>query len=121
MTQRDITVDRNEQLIERRVLLERELDRAVRLLRDEYGASVVLLFGSAATSTIHEWSDLDLVVIKETERRFLDRIKDVIALVQPRVGMDIIIYTPQEFAQLIKERAFVREEILAKGKVLYAK
>lgn len=117
----EATMNGNDLVAERRGLLERELNRTVRLLRDEYGANVIVLFGSTAANSIHEWSDLDIVVIKETERRFLDRIKDVIELVKPRVGTDIIVYTPDEFAQLVRERPFVREEILAKGKVLYAK
>jgi predicted nucleotidyltransferase len=106
---------------DRRALLQRELDRTVRLLRDEYNATAIMLYGSVASEDIHEWSDLDLVVIKETERRFLDRIRDVIELVQPRVGTDIIVYTPEEFAQLAQDRPFVRDEIVAKGKILYAK
>jgi hypothetical protein len=40
-------------------------------------------------------------------------------LLQPRVGIDILVYTPVEFENLCKERAFFREEILGKGKILY--
>jgi predicted nucleotidyltransferase len=106
---------------ERRTILEAELKRCLDLLVEVYQPDAVLLFGSVASNSIHEWSDLDLVIIKETDRRFLDRIRDVIELVQPQVGMDIIVYTPQEIAQLSEERAFIRDEILAKGRVLYAK
>lgn len=106
---------------ERRQLLAAELDRILPLLEEKYAADAVLLFGSTANGDIHQWSDLDLVIIKHTNRRFLDRIKDVIELIQPQVGMDIVVYTPEEFAQLSEERAFVREEILAKSKVMYAK
>lgn len=106
---------------ERQQLLDAELERILPLLEEEYAAETILLFGSAAAGDIHKWSDLDLVIVKETDRRFLDRIKDVIRLIQPQVGMDIIVYTPQEFAQLSEDRAFVRDEILAKSKVLYAK
>jgi hypothetical protein len=35
------------------------------------------------------------------------------------VGTDILVYTPQEFERLQHERAFFREEIVAKGIVLY--
>ncbi len=105
----------------RQQLLDAELKRILPLLEEEYAADAVLLFGSTASGDIHQWSDLDLIIVKDTNRRFLDRIKDVIKLVKPRVGMDIIVYTPQEFDQLSEERAFVRDEILAKSKVLYAK
>lgn len=107
-------------IVERRTLLEAELKRCLDLLVEEYQPDAVLLFGSATSNNIHEWSDLDLVIIKETDRRFLDRIRDVIELVQPQVGMDIIVYTPQEFAQLSEDCAFVRDEIQARGRVLIA-
>ena len=38
---------------------------------------------------------------------------------RPRVGVDVLVYTPREFEQLSQERAFLREEIVAKGKVIY--
>jgi predicted nucleotidyltransferase len=103
----------------RRVLLEAELARIVQVLREQYAPQRILLFGSLASGQVGEWSDIDLVIVKETDRRFLDRIREVMQLLQPQVGMDILVYTPQEFAQLSRERPFVRQEILQQGSVLY--
>jgi predicted nucleotidyltransferase len=72
-----------------------------------------------ATGNLHEWSDIDLVIVKETNQRFLERTKEVMQLLQPKVGLDVLVYTPAEFAQLYQERAFVRDEIVNKGRVLY--
>jgi uncharacterized protein len=37
-----------------------------------------------------------------------------------RVGVDYLVYTPDEFAQMIVEKnPFIIEEVLGKGKVLY--
>lgn len=57
--------------------------------------------------------------MKETEKRFLDRIKEVIELLMPSVGIDILVYTSREFAELTEERAFVRNEVVGKSTVLY--
>lgn len=103
----------------RRTLLETELRRYILLLRNQYQPERVILFGSLAAGEIGEWSDIDLVIVKETEHRFLDRTKEVLQLLQPRVGVDILVYTPREFEQLSRERVFVRSEIQEKGKVLY--
>ena len=103
----------------RRALLERELQRFVEILRRDYRPLKVLLFGSLATDDTGPWSDIDLVVIKETDQRFLDRAKEVIRLLRPRVGVDILVYTPQEFELMSRDRQFVRTEILRKGRVLY--
>ncbi|MFQ6078846.1 MAG: nucleotidyltransferase domain-containing protein, partial [Thermodesulfobacteriota bacterium] len=65
------------------------------------------------------WSDIDLVIVKDTRKRFLDRIKEVLALLQPEVGVDILVYTPQEFQALAARRPFFQQEIQSKGKVVY--
>jgi len=103
----------------RRALLEVELQRYVALLRQHYRPRKILLFGSMASGEIQEWSDLDLVIVTETDLRFLDRTREVMQLLRPQVGVDILVYTPEEFEQLSRERLFFRNEILAKGKVLY--
>jgi uncharacterized protein len=104
---------------ERRAVLEQELQRCLLLITEHFRPEQVFLFGSLAHGEISPWSDIDLVIVQATEKRFLDRIKEVIHLLQPRVGVDILVYTPAEFARLVRERAFVRDEIISKGRVLY--
>ena len=103
----------------RKKLLERELNRYLEILIGTYKPEKVILFGSMARGEPSEWSDVDLVIIKETDLPFLDRVKEVMRLLRPRVGVDILVYTPEEFEHLSRERAFVRNEIVSKGKVLY--
>lgn len=103
----------------RRAILDAELARFLPLLRQYYQPEKVLLFGSLASGQVRDWSDLDLVIIKETDLRFLDRIKEVMLLLRPQIGVDILVYTPDEFEQLCRERPFVRTEIAEKGKVVY--
>ena len=114
-----MVVQQTDAVVDRRNLLEAELNRYIALLAEYYRPQKVFLFGSMVDKTTGEWSDLDMVIIKETDRRFLDRIKEVMQLLRPRVGVDVLVYTPDEFAQLTRERAFVRDEIMGKGKVVY--
>jgi predicted nucleotidyltransferase len=100
-------------------LLQSELRRYLRILRTHYQPERVILFGSLAAGSSGEWSDIDLVIIKETNRRFLDRSKEVIQLLKPLVGIDILVYTPTEMEQLSRDRGFVRSEIQGKGKIIY--
>ena len=108
-----------EAVARRRALLESELNRYLAILAEKYRPQKVLLFGSMAGDETGEWSDLDLVIVKETKQRFLDRTKEVMQLLRPCVGVDILVYTPAEFERLSTERAFVRTEIAQNGKVLY--
>jgi len=108
-----------DKVAQRRALLESELARYIQVLREHYPPQRILLFVSLISGEVQEWSDIDLVIVRETKRKFLDRTREVMQLLRPQVGIDILVYTPEEFAQMSQERAFVREEILAKGKVLY--
>jgi predicted nucleotidyltransferase len=89
---------------------------------DKYSPEKILLFGSLATGTVHENSDIDLLIIKKTPKRFLDRQLDVIHIASPVVATDFFVYTPEELAHGIKTKPhFFQDEVLAKGQVLYEK
>ncbi|MGC8605287.1 MAG: nucleotidyltransferase domain-containing protein [Desulfomonilaceae bacterium] len=103
----------------RKKLLEQELTRYLRLLTEHGNPEKVILFGALATGRINEWSDIDLVVVEQTELSFFERLRRIRKLLQPRVGIDVMVYTPEEFNQLSAERPFFRDEIVAKGKVVY--
>lgn len=99
--------------------LQAELDRYLKLLLAHVSPEKVILFGSLAQDQVHLWSDIDLIVVADTDARFLDRTKEMLQLLQPRVGLDILVYTPSEFERLLQERPFFQEEIASKGRVLY--
>ena len=103
----------------RRELLKRELDRYLHILTTQSDPERIIVFGSMASGEITAWSDIDLVVVQRTSLPFLKRSRQVRRLLKPRVGTDILVYTPAEFEQLGQVRPFFRDEILAKGVVLY--
>lgn len=103
----------------RQALLEREVARWLPLLIAHEHPDKIILFGSYASGDIQEWSDVDMVIIKEDEALFLERIRRVLVLLQPHVGLDVLVYTPDEYEQLRLSRAFVQQEIIAKGIVIY--
>lgn len=104
---------------ERTDRLGKVLDRMVAVLVKEYRPEKIILFGSFASGVMHEGSDLDLVIIKDTSRRPIDRQVEVYGLVKPEVGVDLFIYTPQEFRDLESMGFSLVKEMVAKGKVLY--
>jgi predicted nucleotidyltransferase len=106
--------------MDRKAQLEQELKRATDILVREYQPQRMILFGSLATGQVHEWSDIDLAIVKETSRRFIDRIGDVLQLTHPQVGFNVVVYTPQEVDQMsASDHYFWVDEIVKKGKVLY--
>ena len=107
---------------QRKEALEEELRRIIAILAEKYQPEKVILFGSLATGRINEWSDIDLLIIKETDKRPLDRATDVTAMLNyPRIAMDIFVYTPEEVEYLVSEGSQFIAEILEQGKILYEK
>jgi predicted nucleotidyltransferase len=105
---------------QRGLLLERELNRMMEILIRDYQPEKIIVFGSAAQGEFHPWSDLDIVVIKKTTKPLLERIEEVLRLLRPKVGLDVLVYTPEEMEALVDERrAFVLDEIIYKGAVAY--
>jgi predicted nucleotidyltransferase len=66
----------------------------------------------------HEASDIDLIVVYETEKRFLDRLRELSMAWDLPKGVDILAYTPDESEELMDTRPFVQDAV-ASGRVLY--
>ena len=100
--------------------MDSRIKQVLRLLK-AYHPDRVILFGSYARGSFDHYSDLDLVVIKRTRKRFLDRIKEVIEIIKPRFSVDILVYTPGEFRRMARSgNAFIRD-VVKEGKILYEK
>jgi uncharacterized protein len=110
---------------DRMELLEAELRRFVEVASEEFGAERIIVFGSLARAmdegaqTLDEWSDLDLVVVAETELPFYERSRKLLLRVRPRISVDVFVYTPTEWKELKAVRLFVQSEMVGKRKVVY--
>jgi HEPN domain-containing protein/predicted nucleotidyltransferase len=94
-------------------------DIVERLVR-EYEPDRIILFGSAATGVAREGSDLDLLVVKDTPARPIDRRMEVERLLVDRgIPLDILVYTPRELRELYAAGNPLIEEVVETGRVLY--
>lgn len=72
----------------------------VEIIVKDYGpVEKIILFGSAARGETDEYSDIDLIIVKKTDRPFVARLVEAPLL---PVKADIFVYTPEEF-ELMKE------------------
>ena len=83
------------------------------------GVHRVILFGSCARGSDTKRSDLDLMIIMDTEQRFFDRFDqfDSIHAVLNDRPVDLLIYTPKEL-DAISDRPFIKQA-LKEGVVIY--
>lgn len=106
---------------ERKILLDAELKKIVKVLKQEYDPEKIILFGSLLDGNIHEYSDIDLLIIKKTSKRPIDRILEVAQIINPSLGVDLFVYTPEEFDTLVNEKYTFFANILKNSKILYEK
>jgi len=104
---------------ERQAKLDNALGQILQVLKKEYRPQKVILFGSMASGDVGEWSDIDLLIVKETNLPFLQRLKQVALLCQVPVGVDYLVYTPDELHQMLTNRNPFITEVMATGKLLY--
>ena len=96
------------------------IEQIVERLVSQYDPDRIILFGSRAAGSPREDSDIDLLVVKETEARPLDRRIEVERLLSDRLApLDIHVYTPAEVRALFSIGDPFIEEVIEKGKVVY--
>lgn len=99
--------------------LPQAIERIVSALKPEK----IILFGSYAHGNPTHDSDVDLLIIMETNGKYKEKYRAASMLLYPRqFPVDIIIKTPKEVEDAFKggkNNSFFIREILKKGKVLY--
>ena len=97
------------------------LDILVESIIKDYEPEMVLLFGSQARGDANKYSDIDIIIVKDTKERLKDRHNIIHTVADPRVPVDLIIYTPQEFRDMVRVGHRFVEKALRDGVVLYDK
>lgn len=102
--------------------VEQFLRTAVRRIKAAFpSVRRIMLFGSYATRTPTEDSDLDLFIVMPTRRRWADRARQVHAVFPERpLPMDFVVRTPREVHERLTSYfcPFTRE-VMTKGRILY--
>ena len=67
------------------------------------------IVGSRARGTAAPESDIDVIIVAPSERPFVDRFRDYLpAVLGAGVGVDLLVYTPEEYERLrAEERPFL--------------
>lgn len=78
----------------------------------------IILFGSYAYGRPKPWSDVDLLVVLETDNPKQIQM-DINLSFQDPIGVDILVRTPQEIEQRIPLGDYFLCDIVSKGQVLY--
>ena len=87
---------------------------------EESAALRAIVFGSHARGEAQEFSDLDLVIVADTERGFVSRPRDFRAVKRAwNWAMDLIVYTPAEYERMRAQGRYFIELLETEGVVIY--
>jgi predicted nucleotidyltransferase len=79
----------------------------------------IILFGSYAYGTPRPESDVDLLVVIESQLSELEQAALICRTIPFRFGLDLLVYTPQHLAQRLEWGYSFLREIMQRGINLY--
>lgn len=96
----------------------------VKRLIEMYQPEKIILYGSYAYGSPDEDSDIDLLIVKETEDRPIDRriaVRRLVSDIRKKVPFSSLVVTPEELSDRLALGDDFFIEIIQRGKVLYEK
>ena len=100
------------------------ITEVVTKIKTEYDPEKIILYGSYAYGKPTADSDVDLFIIKNTDKRRVDRFVEVKTLIYDparRIPISPMVYTPEEVEKRLAIGDQFVEEVLTRGEVLYAR
>ncbi|MGQ9568790.1 MAG: nucleotidyltransferase domain-containing protein [Anaerolineae bacterium] len=115
MTEKTLETERSRY----RLALAHALERIVEALAHRPEVHRAILFGSYAQGRADLLTDLDILIVMESDQDFLTRTAEMYRYLAVPVDLDLLVYTPEELERN-KERGFIRRA-LEEGTTIYEK
>lgn len=99
-----------------------EAKQLAQAIAKHYKPEKIILFGSAARGDYRADSDIDLLIIKESDKKKAYRIKEVFESLRevPRLyPLDPLVYTPNEIRERLSLGDYFIKRIMREGEILY--
>ena len=102
--------------------IKKEINKIKAKIIQRYQPEKIIIFGSFAWGKPGSDSDLDIFLLKKTKKTPRERRLEVgRILLDRRIPIDILVYTPREAKNRLELGDFFIEEIFKKGKLIYEK
>ena len=102
------------------MITENKISEIIKKIASGYNPEKIILFGSYASGTAAENSDIDIFVIKDSELPRPQRTMQLRRmLLGSQIPMDLIVYTPGEVDKEKDEKYSFVYEVLNSGKTVY--
>ncbi|HHW45418.1 MAG TPA: nucleotidyltransferase domain-containing protein [Clostridiales bacterium] len=100
--------------------MNKAVDNIVSQIVERFNPEKVILFGSQAKGTATDQSDIDICVVVETDnkRRLL---AEMYYEIDSEIPFDLLLYTPHEWEECLKDKSSFAYKINTEGAVLYGR
>lgn len=98
-----------------------QIDQLIKEIVSGYQPEKIYLFGSYINGKITPHSDIDLFIVKNTDKRKIERNWEVRKCIKtyPSTGVDIIVYTPLELQDGLQQIINIGKEAVTTGRLMY--
>lgn len=100
------------------------ISKLVERIKERYKPKKIILYGSYAYGVPDEDSDIDLLIIKETKERSIDRriaVRRLVSDIRKKIPFSSVVITPEELSNRLDLGDDFFIEITTRGKTLYEK
>jgi uncharacterized protein len=104
-----------------RKAIPRKIQGIVSKIAFEYKPEKIILFGSYAWGKPDKDSDIDLLIVKRTNKNIFERNREVYGIIFDKgEAVDVLVYTPSQLIDREKLGDPFVKKIIREGKQLYA-
>lgn len=98
------------------------ISKLIERIKERYKSEKIILYGSYAYGVPDEDSDIDLLIIKETKERPIDRriaVRRLVSDIKRKIPFSSVVLTPDELSNRLELGDDFFLEITNRGKTLY--
>lgn len=96
-----------------------EIQKIVWQIVDKFHPRKIILFGSYADGQPTEDSDVDLLIVMDTDEQPIHTAARISAAIDHDFAMDILVFRPAELEASLQRKGVFAREVMSKGIVLY--
>jgi predicted nucleotidyltransferase len=91
----------------------------VRQIVERFRPQKVILFGSYSDGTPDQDSDVDLLVVMDTDEPPLHAAARIAAVIEHPFPIDVLVFRPSDFKESLERKSAFATAVMTKGTVLY--
>ena len=103
----------------RKRIPQKAINQVVKQIVEKFKPQKIILFGSYAKGNPRPESDVDMLVVMDTQLKEIQQAIQICQQIEYRFGLDLIVHTPEYLAERMKMGDWFLRDVIKEGKVIY--